>query len=449
MKVFSAVCLIMCAGIGLTACHSSIEPQENDWLYAGGETTVFSSGPDAYTLPLPNLDKAGLQKHLEADAMFAQQFVTEPAERFGGLGPVFNQTSCESCHVRNGKSAPPSYTGDPSSGLLLRLGTENSEYLPGFGDQLQTKAVFGATPEGKISIEEREKILRFADGMETKIREIQYNIIEPYTPLPASTRISPRMAQAVYGIGLLEAVPEEEILALADETDKNKDGISGRPNWVWDKQQQAFRLGRFGWKAAQPSAFQQSAAAAHNDMGLSNPLFPEENCTGQSNCGGDAQPDISNEEIELFTFYFQTLGVPAPRNQNSNKVKQGRLLFFKARCNACHVPTLHTGPHPIKELSNQTIHPYTDLLLHDMGEDLADHRPEGGANGREWRTAPLWGIGLTQIVNPRATFLHDGRARSIEEAILWHGGEAEYSRQFYLKLPKNEREKLLAFVESL
>ncbi|GIV35614.1 MAG: thiol oxidoreductase [Chitinophagales bacterium] len=450
MKILSTVrFLIASVGISLAACHSSVEPQENNWTYAGGETTVFSTGPDAYTLPLANLNKDGLQKHLEADAMFAQQFVTEPAERFGGLGPIFNQNACESCHIRNGKSAVPAYSGDPSSGLLLRLGTESSEELPGFGNQLQTKAVFGFTPEGKISIEEREKIVRFADGMETKIRELQYGIQDSYIPLPASTRISPRMAQAVYGLGLLEAVPEEEILALADENDRNGDGISGRPNWVWDKQQQSIRLGRFGWKAAQPSALQQSAAAAHNDMGLSNPLFPEENCTGQNNCGGDEKMDISNEELELFTFYFQTLGVPAPRNQNSNKVKQGRLLFFEARCNACHVPTLHTGPHPIRELAYQTIHPYTDLLLHDMGEDLADHRPEGKASGREWRTPPLWGIGLTQVVNPQATFLHDGRARTIEEAILWHGGEAEYSKQFYMKLPKSEREKLLAFVESL
>lgn len=440
---------------GLFACHKEeISPKEE---LSGGETTIFSSGPDAYTFPSANLDEADLSKHFLADAAFGQQFVSAPAQQFGGIGPLFNQNSCESCHVRNGRGAVPQYEGDLSSGLLLRISMPGAGPdgrivpVPGFGGQLQNKAIFGVAPEGKISRSEIDKIVTFIDGTQIALTKPVYTIKEPYINLPVGILISPRVAPPVFGLGLLEAIPEEAILALADENDDNNDGISGKPNNVWDVLKQNIALGRFGWKAEQPTAEQQSADAAHNDMGLTSFYFETEQCAGQENCqeGLQNSNDVDNETINLFTYYFQTLGVPAARNVLDAEVTKGKQLFEQAKCAACHVPKHTTGSHPIAALAYQTIYPYTDMLLHDMGEELADHRPTFTASGQEWRTSPLWGIGLARIVNPKATYLHDGRAKNLEEAILWHGGEANSSKEYYLSLSKKDRDALLAFLNNL
>lgn len=426
-------------------------------ILSGGETTIFSTGPDAFTFPLANLEQDGLDRHFEADAIFGQQFVSAPAIKFGGIGPLFNQNSCESCHTRNGRGAIPQFEGDQSSGLLLRLsipgtGLHNGIVpAPGFGGQLQNKAIFGVASEGKISKSEVDKIVQYVDGVEIVLSKPTYSIIEPYMALPAELMISPRVAPPVHGLGLLEAISDMDILALADETDANGDGISGKPNMVWDVLKQGMEIGRFGWKAEQPTAAQQAADAAHNDMGLTNFFFPNNPCEGQENCeeGLQDENDVDDETINLFAFYSQTLAVPSQRNTDQPEVINGRKIFNSINCSSCHVPEFTTGAHEITALVNQKIAPFTDMLLHDMGEGLADNRPTFSANGQEWRTSPLWGIGLTQVVNPKATFLHDGRAKTIEEAILWHGGEAEASKEQFRKLKKSDREDLLAFLKSL
>lgn len=454
-KFFGLLCLVLI----YAACQKEKEiiPDPSQGGLAGGETTIFSSGPDAFTFPLANLDQKGLDEHFLADGAFGQHFVSAPAVQFGGIGPLFNQNSCESCHIRNGRGTIPQFEGDPNTGLLLRLSVAGvGEYggiipVPGFGGQLQEKAIFGVTPEGKVSKTEVEEIVRYIDDRQVKLTKPAYAISEPYMSLPPDILISPRVAPPVHGLGLLEAIPAEDILALADGADADEDGVSGKPNMVWDVLKQEMAIGRFGWKAEQPSAGQQAADAAHNDMGLTNLYFPDEHCDGQINCqdGLQSVKDADNETTDLFAFYFQTLAVPAQRNAEDPQVISGRRLFAEANCTACHTPKHVTGSHEIAALSNQTIFPFTDLLLHDMGEGLADNRPTYAANGREWRTPPLWGLGLTQVVNSKATFLHDGRAKTLEEAILWHGGEAEASKEDFRMMSKSERDDLIAFLNSL
>ena len=448
--------------VGLVATFVSCQDEEQpsgqpESVLAGGATTIFSSGPDAFTFPLANLDQASVEKHFIADGVFGQQFVSAPADQFGGIGPLFNQNSCEGCHVRNGRGIVPQYDGDPATGLLLRLSVPGQGLYgsvipaPGFGGQLQHKAIFNSVAEGKLSKTELTSLVTYLDGESVTLTRPVYSIIDPYIPLPPDLLISPRLAPPVHGLGLIEAIPEEDILALADEHDLDGDGISGRPNMVWNVLQQQVTLGRFGWKAENPTAGQQAADAAHNDMGLTSYYFPVEHCEDQANCteGLQAGHDVDDETTDLFAFYFQTVAVPAQREYNDPDVKRGRQLFEDLQCASCHTPKHVTGSHPISSLAYQTIYPYTDLLLHDMGEDLSDHRPTYQAEGHEWRTPPLWGIGLTQVVNPKATFLHDGRAETLEEAILWHGGEAEASREQFKALTKEERIDLISFLEAL
>jgi CxxC motif-containing protein (DUF1111 family) len=256
------------------------------------------------------------------------------------------------------------------------------------------------------------------------------------------------------GLGLLEAIPERTLLALADPDDRDGDGISGRPNRVWDWAQQRQVMGRFGWKANQPTVAQQATGAFLGDIGITSALFPRQNCTAaQARCstvptGG--QPEISPERLDPVIFYSRTLAVPARRDLDDPVVQRGERLFAQAQCGRCHIPTLHTSPvNELPTLSHQTIHPYTDLLLHDMGAELSDERPDFDATGREWRTPPLWGIGLVFTVNGHTNFLHDGRARNVTEAILWHGGEAEAAREHFRHLPRPDREALVRFLESL
>ena len=266
--------------------------------------------------------------------------------------------------------------------------------------------------------------------------------------------MSPRIAPATVGMGLLEAIPEKSILALADPEDTDGDGISGRPNMVWDAVQGRHVLGRFGWKAGKPTVEQQSAGAFHGDIGITSRYFPDENCPpAQSACleapkGGS--PEVPDERLAKVAFYVQTLAVPAMRNMDDPEVREGAQLFMKAGCGACHTPRHETSEDfPVRPLRGQVIYPYTDLLLHDMGEGLADNRPDGEASGREWRTPPLWGIGLVETVNGHTMFLHDGRARNIEEAVFWHDGEARQSRDHYVGLSSEERDSVIRFLRSL
>ena len=426
---------------------------------SGGETTVFDASSHAFSIPAPNLSPSALAKHLEGDVEFEAVFVTAPAVVNPGLGPIYNNVSCINCHSRDGRGRPP----DPDEGLvslLFRLSLPKTEDsvagkapipVPGFGRQLNNRAIVNASPEGKVKIDYTEQTLTTADGTRVHLRYPNYTVTETYQRLPENVEVSPRVAPAVFGLGLLEAIPEEAILAYADEADLDGDGISGKPNYVWDVVGQRYTLGRFGWKANQPTLLQQVAAAYNDDMGITTSLFRVENSAGQSQLTEHSViPEVSDEILEVVTFYVQTLAVPARRNVDDPQVKQGEQLFAKAQCASCHVPTLRTGVLAgVPSVSNQTIHPYTDLLLHDMGPDLADNRSDFRANGREWRTPPLWGIGLVRRVNGHTNFLHDGRARDLMEAILWHGGEAEASRHTVEQMSKIERDALIAFLESL
>jgi CxxC motif-containing protein (DUF1111 family) len=263
--------------------------------------------------------------------------------------------------------------------------------------------------------------------------------------------ISPRVAPPVFGLGLLEAVDESSILALADEQDLNKDGISGKPNYAWNIVEGKKTLGKFGWKAANPSILQQSAGAYNEDMGITSFVFPHESSTGQSQYDGlDDEYEVSDSILYAVEFYIRTLAVPARRNADDAMVLQGKKIFTEAKCVACHVPRLRTKVDvSFPEISNQVIFPYTDMLVHDMGTELADNRPDYDATGQEWRTAPLWGIGLTRVVNGHQNFLHDGRARTLMEAIMWHGGEAEQSKEYIRTISGSDRAALIKFLESL
>ncbi|GAA4026277.1 di-heme oxidoredictase family protein [Hymenobacter glaciei] len=433
----------------------TVEPVGTDDVNAGGAATVFSAGSNAYSLPAPNLRGGSGAQHLLGDAAFERRFVTAD-----GLGPLFINANCTACHVRDGRGTAPLTATDPVQ-MLFRLSLTGQDAhggprpVPGFGDQLQNRAIVGTNPEGQLSIHYVEQLRTLIDGTSVSLRKPTYAVDAPYSPLPAGVLLSPRVAPPVFGLGLLEAVSEANIVARADENDADGDGISGRPNYVWDVAAQAPRLGRFGWKANQPSLRQQTAAAYNGDMGITTSLFPLEPAAGQSQAGnqppGSAPADLADTELANTTFYVQTLGVPARRDVKTDQVKAGKALFVGAKCASCHVPRLATGAIAglPAEMAGQTIYPYTDLLLHDMGPGLADNRPDFRASGNEWRTPPLWGIGLSEVVNGHSTFMHDGRARSLTEAILWHGGEAQASADAVGRMSAADRAKLLAFLQSL
>jgi CxxC motif-containing protein (DUF1111 family) len=413
-------------------------------IRAGGETTIENRTAQGFAQPIATLSPAELELHLEGDGAFEAKFVTAPATVNPGLGPLFNNSSCRACHVRDGRglpvngnllvrvSLPPGHSTIPSIG--------NAPPVPNLGNQIQDHSIYGSTPTATVDVGWQEKVATYGDGSIYNLRSPQIKITLPNgQPLPQNVLTSARVAPPIFGRGLLEAIDETVILALADPTDRNGDGISGKANQVWDVQKKALALGRFGLKANTPNLLQQNAAAYVNDMGVTNPLFPESN--GKS--------DIDSETLKSTTFYTQTLSVPARTMTDDADVKKGERLFMAANCAACHIAELKTGQHPVKVLANQTIHPYTDLLVHNMGEGLADGRPDFAADGTEWRTPPLWGLGLTQTVLPYTGYLHDGRARTLAEAILWHGGEAEKSKESFRSMPDSDRSALISFLNSL
>jgi CxxC motif-containing protein (DUF1111 family) len=428
---------------------------DDDVALSGGATTIFDATSMAFTFPAPNL--GDLARHLEGDAAFDAAFVAAPAVVHAGLGPVFNHNACVACHVNNGRGRPPEPGRDPQS-LLLRIsvpgtdsdGSGGPNPVPGFGAQLNDKAIFDVQPEASVRVSYSEATYAFDDGTPYHLRTPTFTISNAYIPWPSDAMVSPRVALPIFGRGLLEAIPEEVILALADESDADGDGISGRPNWVYDYEAGRDALGRFGWKANQPNLDQQTAAAYRNDMGVTNPVFTTDSAAGQPQSDGqDDDPELSEQVMRDAAFYTRTLAVPARRNVSDPTVQRGERLFEEARCAVCHVPSMSTGPALEPSLANQRIRPYTDLLLHDMGAELADDRPDFLADGREWRTPPLWGLGLTRVVQGETFLLHDGRARNILEAVMWHGGEGEFSREFVRGLSEDERGALITFLESL
>lgn len=429
---------------------------------AGGDTTVHLTSREAFSQPLANLQGARRTPFFVGNSFFNQNWVAAPASTAArdGLGPLFSARSCSACHFKDGRGAPPD-PGQPFSTMVLRIslpgGGPHGSPLPDptYGTQVQHLALPGIPPEAQVHADYETISGTFADGEGYTLRRPVYRLEGPgYGPFAPELRMSPRVAPVVFGMGLLEAVPEATLAALEDPDDRDGDGISGRLHRVWDGKSGRHLIGRFGWKAEQPSIPLQVAAAFHDDLGLTTSLIPRENhqpaqkAAAAATSGGS--PEVSDSIFDSVVYYSRTLAVPAARDTADPDVRRGRELFGGLRCDACHTPELKTGDWPeFPELSGQTIRPYTDLLLHDLGEGLDDGRPVFGASGREWRTPPLWGIGLVPKVNGHTFFLHDGRARNLTEAILWHGGEARPSREKFHALPKADRQALLRFLESL
>jgi CxxC motif-containing protein (DUF1111 family) len=450
--------------VSALACGTRARDREDQVfpvIPAGGDTSVHSRTSNAYTMPAANLDAAELDLHIAGDGMFEAAFVAGPSKINPGLGPAFNNNSCESCHLGNGRGmATLGQAGTLNSPMLVRISLDPrhaADFLgadpqpvghgpipvPGLGGQLQDQAVSGALAEVTITLNWSSVEGYYDDGTRYTLRQpvLTFSGREDGVALmqnPAVLR-SLRQTPPVFGVGLLEAVPVETLEALEDPEDNNQDGIRGRLNRVWDPLKQEVTVGRLGWKASSPNVLVQTAGAFAEDMGVHNPIFPDV----------DGTAEITLDQVKGAAYYMQTLAVP-DRDRTWADTRAGEKLFHDLGCASCHRPSLTTGSdHPIAALRDQTFAPYTDLLLHDMGEGLADERPDYQASGREWRTAPLWGIGLAQTVLPGSGYLHDGRARTLEEAILWHGGEADRAQKRFKALPAASRSALIKFLRSL
>jgi CxxC motif-containing protein (DUF1111 family) len=453
MKIHPLLLVLLAAGVFWPMSNLAGEgvPAEAGEELSGGATTVFDTSHNAFGRALANLAPGRWKLMREGKALFAKDWA---ARGKGAAGPLSNAVSCTSCHFKDGRGHPPRELGAEAP-HLLRLSIPSGDPDPVYGWQLNDRAVPGIPAEGTVEVTWSEVAGRYPDGTAYALRKPLHRATGlAYGPLDSRILISPRVPTPVFGLGLLEAVPEEAILALADPDDSNGDGVSGRPNRIPSARTGRAVLGRFGWKASQPTVEQQIARAYSEDLGLTSSPYSESTCTPhQKECRAvpaSGEPEISDHELKRTALYIRLLAVPARRDWTEPAVLRGKTLFAQTGCAACHYPALKTGEVPdLPELSGQTLRPFTDFLLHDMGDDLADGRPDGEATGREWRTPPLWGLGLLEAVNRQVRLLHDGRARSVEEAILWHGGEAAGSRDRFKKLDAAEREALLRFLRSL
>ncbi len=434
--------------------------------YAGDvAATSFDATATAFTHIAPAFEGARRDAFFVGDSIFDRNWVIAPSSTSGidGLGPTFNQRSCSSCHSLDGRGRPPE-PGQPMISSLVRLSVPGGDVdggpvgEPVYGGQLNPLGILGVPGEGSAELSWDEVPGSYADGTSYSLRRPTVTFRDlAFGPLAAGTMTSVRVAPHVAGLGLLELVPEAAVRALADPEDADGDGISGRANQVWDVAAGATRLGRFGWKANQPSLRQQSAGAFLGDIGITSPLFPQQNCPrAQTACGaaptGDPPDGVELEagKLDDIEYYSMTLAGPGRRRVQDADVLAGKAHFKALGCAGCHTPVMVTGRSAAyPELDDLTIRPYTDLLVHDLGDGLADGRPDHAADGREWRTPPLWGIGLFQVTHGHTLYLHDGRARDLVEAVLWHGGEAEASRDGFRALSAAERAELLAFLESL
>lgn len=495
VKLFFASSLLFiaaCSGSGGGSTETGTEH------LAAGDATVLSDKPSAFEEHSANmLDVARIKSFNLGNDFFQNPWVEHKAstQSRDGLGPFFNNNACQDCHIRDGRGHAANVNfgeiGHDFSSLLIRssksvVSVEDMDDIlaslianvpdSSVGGQLQHNANSGIPKEVELGLEYTKEIIRFEDGTRVELRKPIWHMTSLYEgyDFDSDTVFSARVAAPMIGLGMLELLRETTILEYEDKDDANKDGISGKANYVWDVEAGKVRLGRFGWKAGQPSVRQQAAGAFLGDMGLTNEIFPEENCLShQTECldaenGNGDQTGTYNYEVAStilnnVVFYSQNLGVPVRRNAYSSQVKKGKALFMEANCQACHRESYQTPASSImREQSSQTIYPYTDMLLHDMGEDLADFTvnnevPQNAsevlveflASATEWRTPPLWGLGMTKRVDPEASFLHDGRARTIMEAVLWHGGEAEKAKLHVLKFNEQQQADFLAFLNDL
>ena len=471
---------IVAAILLLMPAPAFLQDRVDAQLRPGGDFSNDDAGSTAYLHPAATLDARQAELFALGHKMFNNRwafFWFENAEF--GRGPTSNAQSCTTCHANNGRGLAPATAHavqsgadgtvrdhhitvpfEPAPTMVIRISLKGDgphggpRPHPDYGDQLQIFGVKGVVPaEGQFSIEWRERTSTLADGEQISLRSPIITITDlAYSSLGDDAMIGPRLAPPLVGLGLLEAIPEETIVTLAAR--EPVASIHGKANRVWDESQHKTVLGRFGLKANHGSIREQVAAAFFNDIGLSSPVYPDQNCPPiQTVCKEQmvaGKPEITKLRLDATEFYIRALTVPARRSTADARIVRGEKLFAQAHCSVCHVPELKTGASAsLPQLANQTIRPYSDLLLHDMGNGLADGRPDFLAGGNEWRTPPLWGIGLSETVNGANAFLHDGRARNFTEAILWHGGEADVSREAFRHFTREDRAALIAFLSSL
>ena len=468
---------------------ASFDPQE---IKQGGDTGISIASSESYSKPSSNITASRKGSFFIGNAFFRQPWVIAPAstDSRDGLGALFNVAACQSCHVKDGRGHAPMNADDDADSLLIRLAMpattdEQRQQLkdsliekvahPMYGGQLQDRGIQGVPAEARIAVQWTDKPVTFADGHVETLRAPTFNLTNPgYGAFDEELMVSPRVALPMIGLGLLEQIPDADIKKQAASNHKNNNDIKGKFNWVMDPQTGKVALGRFGWKAGQTKLITQNQSAFNEDMGLTSNIRPNESCmptqivcikatTGADEQGNGKPPVEVNDEVAKFVeFYTRNLAVPHRRNADDKLVLAGKKRFYDMGCQSCHTPRYQlpkTADDHIEQ-HGQVIYPYTDMLLHDMGDDLADRTIAGKlppknlqveflANSYEWRTPALWGVGLAQTVDPQATFLHDGRARTLMEAVLWHGGEAKKQQQKVLTLDKQGRAELNAFLQSL
>ena len=467
---------------------ATFDPQE---IKQGGDTGITITSSESYSKPSSNIPASRKGNFFIGNAFFRQPWVIAPAstDSRDGLGALFNVAACQSCHIKDGRGHAPMTGEDDADSLLIRLAMpattdEQRQQLaqsmiekvvhPMYGGQLQDRGIQGVPAEARVAVQWRDKSVTFADGHIETLRAPTFTLTNPgYGEFDDELMVSPRIALPMIGLGLLEQIPDADIKKQASDN-KDTNAISGKFNWVLDPQTGKTALGRFGWKAGQTRLITQNQSAFNEDMGLTSNIRPIESCTPlQTAClnattGADEQGngkppvEVSDEVVKFVEFYTRNLAVPHRRDADSELVLAGKKHFYDMGCQSCHTPRyqLPKTDDDHLEQHGQVIYPYTDLLLHDMGDDLADRTIAGKlpskdaqveflANSYEWRTPALWGIGLAQTVDPQATFLHDGRARTLIEAVLWHGGEAQIQQQQVLQLDKQGRAELNAFLQSL
>ena len=447
-------------------------------MSAGAGTSRKRANRDAFSHPTANLTFEEQQKFRVGNGLFKKLWTSSPSstKASDGLGPLFNARSCQGCHLKDGRGRPP-LPGEDAVSLFLRLSIppQNEDDRralttrtllripePTYGGQFQSFAVPGLPAEGKFDIELEDIVIHLNGGETAVLQKPVYRIRDlGFGPMHPDTMISPRVAPPMIGLGLLQAIHPGDLETLADPEDLDGDGVSGKLSLVRDPATGDIAIGRFGWKASNPTIRAQTAGAFSGDIGISTPDLPgnwgdctelQSSCRSmphgeQANLGPSEAPD---PVMDLVTFYSENLAVPIRRNVDDPAVLRGKELFHQIGCANCHQPKFVTSREATNPANRfQLIWPYSDLLLHDMGEALADHRAVGEANGREWRTPPLWGIGLTKAVSNHTRFLHDGRARNLLEAVLWHGGEAQSARDKVVALKPDDRKSLISFLESL
>ena len=438
-------------------------PERFERLQGGSGSNLTRLGRDAFSQPDGNLSFEQRADFFIGNGIFDRPWVPAPSSTIAsdGLGPLLNARSCQGCHIKDGRGHPPMPGDRNFVSMLFVLADTEGNPDPVYGRQLQDQAIVGFEAEGQPRVIYEDYPVTYPDGTRLVLRKPRYGVEGlRHGPLAPTTALLPRVAPQMIGLGLIESIAAEDILAGSDPDDLDQDGISGRPHWVpslWLGSEA--ELGRFGWKATSATLYDQSAVAFFNDMGLSTSLILPGygDCTSaQRDCreaqhGGalPGEPEIDDTLLDLVTFYAGTLAVPGRRNFDDPDVLAGKALFYRSQCTACHTPKFATSADAPEALRNQLIWPYSDFLLHDMGPELADASPTGDASPAEWRTPPLWGLGYTEAVSGHSFLLHDGRARSIEEAILWHGGEASAARAAFMALSARERAQLIAFLESL